>query len=158
MLLKSDEDEVCLAAEAVESMAAGAGFSAERVDDIRTAVLECLSNAMSHAHKRRAELLIGLRAVLAGSSLLVEVRDQGPGPPSLPPEPDLERKLAGMEHPRGWGIHLMRILASEVEFVVSAEGHTARLRFDPERPDEPVAARIRRDGEPSGSPPLPNVE
>jgi anti-sigma regulatory factor (Ser/Thr protein kinase) len=141
--LRSDEDEICRAAEAVETLCATAGFPPERCDDIRTAVLEALSNAMTHAHRSRPDLLILVRARVAGSSLVVEIRDQGRGPAAIPPPPDLERKLAGTEHPRGWGIHLMRMLASEVEFRVTPRDNTLRLRFDTARPERLTPARIR---------------
>jgi anti-sigma regulatory factor (Ser/Thr protein kinase) len=141
--LRSDEDEVCRAAEAVESLARAAGFPPARCDDVRTAVLEALSNAMTHAHGSRPDLLILVRAAVAGSCLRVEIHDHGRGPGAIPPSPNLERKLAGIEHPRGWGIHLMRMLASQVEFLVGAGGHTLRLRFDAERPPRPARARIR---------------
>jgi sigma-B regulation protein RsbU (phosphoserine phosphatase) len=141
--LRSDEDEICRAAEAVESLCPTAGFSRQRCEDVRTAVLEALSNAMSHAHDSRPELPILVRAAVAGRSLLVEIRDRGAGPSLIPPEPDLAKKLAGTETPRGWGIHLMRMLASEVEFHVDAGGHTVRLRFDATRPATLAPARIR---------------
>jgi anti-sigma regulatory factor (Ser/Thr protein kinase) len=145
--LRSEEDEICRAAEAVESLCPAAGFSRDRCDEVRTAVLEALSNAMTHAHRSRPDLLILVRAAVAEGSLFVEIRDQGPGPAALPPPPDLEKKLAGTEHPRGWGIHLMRMLASQVEFRVAGGSNTLRLRFEAARPDEPVPARIRNEPE-----------
>jgi serine/threonine-protein kinase RsbW len=146
--LRSEEDEICRAAEAIESLCPRAGYSKDRCDEVRTAVLEALSNAMTHAHGSRADLLILVRANVAKGSLFVEIRDQGSGPRAIPPQPDLEKKLAGTEHPRGWGIHLMRMLASMVEFQVAGGSHTLRLRFDANRPQEPVPARIR--DEPGG--------
>lgn len=146
IVLRSEEDEICRAAEAIESLCDPAGFPPQRRHEVRIAVLEGLSNAMLHAHGGRADLLILVRANLAAPSLVVEIRDQGTGPPGVPPTPDLERKLAGLEHPRGWGIHLMQMLASEVEFRAEpGGGNTLRLRFEARRPEKPVEARIRRE-------------
>lgn len=145
--LRSEEEEICRAAEAVEALGVAAGFPRERCDDVRTAVLEALSNAMTHAHGSRPERLIQVRARVAGSSLFVEIRDQGRGPAAIPPPPDLERKLTGTEHPRGWGIHLMRMLASKVEFLVTPRDNTLQLRFDVARPERLVPARIRNGPE-----------
>lgn len=143
--LKSGEEEICRGAEAVEALCGQAGFSTDRRDEVRTAVLEALSNAMIHAHQARLEMPIVVRAAVHGSSLLVEILDRGPGPREIPPEPDLEKKLNGLEDPGGWGVHLMRLLASEVDFVVRpGEGHSVRLRFEERSPERPVDARIRR--------------
>ncbi|HMB69607.1 MAG TPA: ATP-binding protein [bacterium] len=143
--LRSDEDEICRAAEAVESLCPTAGFSRQRCEDVRVAVLEALSNAMTHAHGSRSEVPILVRAAVAGTSLLVEIRDHGSGPPLIPPEPNLAKKLTGAETPRGWGIHLMRMLASEVEFRVDHRGHTVRLRFEAARPAALAPASIRSE-------------
>jgi anti-sigma regulatory factor (Ser/Thr protein kinase) len=147
MALSTTEDDVVRGAEAVEQLCDRAGFGAARRDEVRTAVVEALSNAMIHGNRYDRARPILLRAVARTSELSVEIEDTGPGVTRLPPEPDLARKLAGRETPGGWGIHLMRSLASVVEFEVRPEGrHTVRLRFGARAPRHPVDAVIRRGG------------
>jgi len=144
--LKTTEDEITRGAEEVESLCDEVGFEPARKDEVRTAVLEALSNALVHGNRgRRGPIL--LRAHVEGSSLVVEVGDRGTGPKEFPPPPSLERKLQGLEPPGGWGVHLMCLLASEVRFLVHPEGgNVVRLRFEarsPEHPPHPVIRRVR---------------
>lgn len=142
--LRTTEDEITRGAEEVEALCDEAGFAAARKDEVRTAVLEALSNALIHGSRSRRDRIV-LRAAVEGSCLLVEVADAGPGPRRLPPAPNLERKLQGLEPPGGWGVHLMCLLASEVQFLIQpGGGHVVRLRFEARSPEPPPLPVIRR--------------
>jgi len=126
----------------VASLGEKLGFARTRLWEIQTAVGEALSNAALHGNGHREDP-IELTARPAGDHLLVEVSDLGAGLRRIPPLPDLEKKLRGEERPGGWGVFLMRSLASDVQFVVHPRGgHTLRLQFDAEAPAQPVVPRI----------------
>ncbi|MGH2570402.1 MAG: ATP-binding protein [bacterium] len=127
----------------VASLGEKLGFTRKRGWEIETAVVEALSNAARHGNGGREQDPIRLNAQPAGARLLVEVHDRGAGLSGIPPLPDLEKKLRGEEPPGGWGVFLIRSLASDVQFVVHpGGGHTLRLRFDSEAPAQPVEPRI----------------
>lgn len=126
----------------VAALGEALGFSRTRCYEVQTAVGEALTNAALHGNGD-ARAPIALTARPGGRELVVEVHDRGGGLRGIPPLPDLEKKVRGEERPGGWGVFLMRSLASDVQFVVHAGGgHTLRLRFDAAAPSEPVEPRI----------------
>ena len=111
------------------------GYTEARRSEIATALHEALSNALMHGHRGDPARPIRLRMYAEGESIWIEVRDGGPGVRALPPLPDLSKKLRGEDRPTGWGIFLMRSLASELVFVSTARGgHTVRMRFERQAP------------------------
>ena len=99
----------------VASVAAEMGFSEGQINDIKTAVSEACLNAIEHASKLDASIKIGIRLAPDVSSLHVEVQDQG-GPIGKVKIPNIEKKIAGEEETRGWGIFLIKSLVDEVSF------------------------------------------
>jgi anti-sigma regulatory factor (Ser/Thr protein kinase) len=136
-------DTIAAALDALAGLGRQVHFPEDRVDEILTAVGEALTNAMQHAHGSIAEREIGLRVAADRDRVVVDVEDSGGGLDSIPPLPDLEKKLLGAERPTGWGVFLMRSLASEVVFSHTAGGrHQVRLVFGRTPPAAPVPARI----------------
>lgn len=103
-------------------------FSDDRIEDLRIAVSEAVTNAIeAHASSGANERVI-LRCDLADDRIEVEVIDRGAGfdPDSTPTAPaadDPERLL----HESGLGIPLMRELVDETEFRASPTGTVVRL-------------------------------
>jgi anti-sigma regulatory factor (Ser/Thr protein kinase) len=105
-------------------------FGAERIDDLRVAASEAITNAVE-AH---AEVLGGGRIWVRcdldaqGDCIRVEVHDSAGGfdPESVPsvPDPDDPDRL-GYEH--GLGIPIMRQLADETEIRTTESGTTVEL-------------------------------
>lgn len=98
------------------------GLRPERVDDLKTAVAEAVTNAIEHGNQLQAELrvLVGLK--LRETALVVDVIDQGCRPiPALPQEHQ-ERP----DH-RGWGMFLMKSLMDEVEVLAAPGRNEVRL-------------------------------
>ena len=127
----------------VAALGEALGFSETRRHEVQTAVGEALTNAARHGHGDREEDRIHLEARVDDDRLLVQVRDRGAGLRMIPALPDLEKKIRGEERPGGWGVFLMRSLASDVHFVIHARGgHTLRLQFDARAPEKPVEPRI----------------
>ncbi len=67
-----------------------------------------------------------VRAIDAGLSIRITDQDSGKPTSGLEP-PDLQRKLEGVQQPRGWGMLLIKTLVDEV--VVTSDGgqHTVEL-------------------------------
>lgn len=127
----------------LEALCQDSGYTRKRIDEIISAVAEALSNALRHGNAGEEGRPIRLRARTEGPALYVEVEDAGEGLRTVPPLPDLSRKLAGQDRPTGWGLYLMRSLASDVSFAPRTPGGTkVRMRFDPVAPAGPVGIRL----------------
>jgi anti-sigma regulatory factor (Ser/Thr protein kinase) len=141
--LLGTSDTIAGALDSVASLCSEQGFAGPRVDEIITAVGEALTNAMQHGHHFVAERRIVLRAWPNRGDVVVEVEDSGNGFDAIPPLPNLQKKLEGTERPTGWGVFLMRTLASEVVFSKPSHGgHRVHLRFAPAAPATPAPALI----------------
>lgn len=124
------------------SAQADASFDEDRIADLRLAVSEACTNAMEatwHAAGVSAPFAdddptvaemapIFVRCSAGDGRVEVDVSDHGSGfDPSLlvvhPPVTDPAR----LDHERGLGIPLIRILADEVRFWPSAEGTVVRM-------------------------------
>jgi serine/threonine-protein kinase RsbW len=127
----------------VEELCRKLHYTQDRVWEIATAVHEALLNARDHGHSGDASRPIRFRAQRQGDGLLAEIRDGGPGLDCVPPLPDIAQKLLGKETPRGWGLFLMRSLASElISCSFARGGHMMRMRFGPRAPAAPVELRL----------------
>jgi anti-sigma regulatory factor (Ser/Thr protein kinase) len=76
---------------------------AQRLDDLRLLVSEVVTNAIRHSGAGPGEG-VGLRIVVTGSTVRVEVRDRGPGFIFRRASPDPARAS-------GWGLYLVAELA-----------------------------------------------
>lgn len=134
---------------AMDTAAAAArlmGFQQPRIDDLRTAVAEACINAMEHAHEFNAAMKVVVALTIQDSSLQIDVTDQGNGVAIYPDPPDIERKLAGQQTTRGWGVFLIRSLMDEVQFNVRSErGNVTRMviRLEPPGAQKREARRSR---------------
>ena len=143
--LPGTDDAILRAARHVVELAGELGFPEERRNEIQTAVVEALTNAAIHGNENHATP-VRLTAEIDGDSLRVEIVDAGSGLSEIPPLPDLERKLEGLDPPQGWGIYLMRSFASEIDYALDPErGHIVKLKFDEESPGALVEPRIERN-------------
>lgn len=119
---------------AMESAAAVArlmGFSPSRIEDLRTAVSEACINAIEHGNKLNAISRVEVLLFPGRRRLTVQVHDNGCGFTRTGGKPDLEKKLAGVEPPRGWGLFLIERLVDGVHFKTMPEmGHVTTLSMN----------------------------
>lgn len=86
------------------------GFSADRVEDLKSAVAEACINAIEHGNKQDVNIKVLVVLTAQEDALRVDIKDSGLMPiPSVPTE-RTERK----DH-RGWGMFLIERLVDEVE-------------------------------------------
>jgi serine/threonine-protein kinase RsbW len=110
------------------SLAKFIGFSADRIDDLKTAVSEACMNAIEHGNRLRPDARVVVTMNFRNDSFTISVMDEGKGLMDLPKKPDIEQKIEKKETPRGLGIYLMKQLMDQVEFneIVNG-GHVVRM-------------------------------
>jgi anti-sigma regulatory factor (Ser/Thr protein kinase) len=114
----------------VDNIAALAGkyLSGESLERLKTAVGEATLNAIEHGNQNRAELPVSIELLVSDIAIAVRISDEGGN--QLIPEhtsPDLEKKLAGLETPRGWGLFLIKNMVDEVNISSDGVHHTLEL-------------------------------
>lgn len=106
------------------------GMKPARIEDLRVAVSEAITNAVRSHQSAGASANISVNCRVADDHIEIIVRDQGKGfdLDSLPnmPEPESPERLL---HESGMGLRLMRMLADEAEIKPSASGTYVRLVF-----------------------------
>jgi serine/threonine-protein kinase RsbW len=98
------------------SVATLMGFSADRVEDLKTAVAEACINAIEHGNQLDDSLSVGVVLSTTDDELEVKVIDDGIGVDRHPSRPDMDLKMAGNEDPRGMGMFLIQALVDEAEW------------------------------------------
>jgi serine/threonine-protein kinase RsbW len=97
-------------------MASLMGFSADRVEDLKTAVAEACINAIEHGNQMNNALPVEVILSRSDDELEVKVIDDGRGVTQSPHSPDIDRKMLGEEDPRGMGMFLIQALVDEAEW------------------------------------------
>ena len=101
-------------------------MSADKIDEIRLAVVEACINAKEHsrAADRRVQIVCEVLGEGAPETLRITVHDNGVGfAPNAVEKPKIETKLRARDK-RGWGLEIMRGLMDEVEIHSGDEGTT----------------------------------
>ena len=103
----------------------------DRIDDLRVAVSEAVTNAVESNKLAGTDSHIEVRCTTTGHQVEVTVRDRGPGfdPDSLieMPDPESPERLF-FEH--GLGLPLMRRLVDRTDIETGDEGTLVRLVID----------------------------
>jgi len=99
-----------------------------KLEQLKTAVAEATLNAIEHGNHNQPELDVAIQLVVTDRELTVRISDHG-GDQVIPEvtSPNLERKLAGLESPRGWGLFLIRNLVDEARITNQSDRHTMVL-------------------------------
>lgn len=86
------------------------GFSQDRIDDLKTAVSEAVTNAIEHGNQSNVEIKVLVELTIQDNALTLNVVDQGRQPiPAISEErPDRPG------HEGGWGMFLIKQLMDEV--------------------------------------------
>jgi len=113
-----------VAMDTASSLARRMGFEPDRIDALRTAVSEAVTNAIEHGNERDSTMKVMVMLTARPDELVISVADQGLRPlkqeqTQLTPriEDSLQKQDKG-----GWGIWLIRELMDEVEFTTAPSG------------------------------------
>ena len=106
-------------AEAVADLA----IEPARLERLKTAVSEAAMNAIEYGSQNDPTIPVEIEAVVDGDDLVVRITDRGLGGPlGDAEEPDIEKKLAGEQKPRGWGLFLIKHMVDAMEVTTARHG------------------------------------
>jgi serine/threonine-protein kinase RsbW len=106
------------------AMAELMSMGADRIDEVRMAVVEACINAIEHSHSpdQKVELTFEVLGGCEPEILRITVRDAGVGfSPRDVKEPTMEDKLKATRK-RGWGLKIMKGLMDDVEIRSGTNG------------------------------------
>lgn len=113
-----------VAMDTASAMAKRMGFATERVDSLRTAVSEAVTNAIEHGNQHDAAMKVVVVFTGSDDGLIVDVADEGRkvlDQTVTDRQPDIHQVLQS-DDKGGWGIWLIKELMDEVQFSVAPTG------------------------------------
>jgi serine/threonine-protein kinase RsbW len=118
-------------ADLVRSIARRMGFAPDRIDDMRTALGEAVTNAIEHGNGQDRSKRVQVAFIPEETSLRILVMDESPIP--FPPDlgerkpPSIHDLVAGQSPGRGWGTYLIRALVDEISFLSTGRGNVVQM-------------------------------
>jgi serine/threonine-protein kinase RsbW len=122
-----------IAMAAAATVAQRMGFSQDRIEDLKTAVSEAVTNAIEHGNQLNVEVKVLIELTIQENSLTLNVVDAGkqPIPDILEFEPDFENRPG---FPRGLGMFLIKRLVDEWQVVAKPGRNEVRMVIYLEKP------------------------
>jgi serine phosphatase RsbU (regulator of sigma subunit)/anti-sigma regulatory factor (Ser/Thr protein kinase) len=106
----------------------GLGIAPARLEQLKTAVSEAAMNAIEYGSRNDPAIPFEVLAAVEGADLSVRITDRGlSGPLAETEQPDIDKKLAGEQKSRGWGLFLIRHMVDAVGVTTHATGQTVTL-------------------------------
>ena len=113
-----------VAMDTASSLARRMGFDTERVESLKTAISEAVTNAIEHGNQYDAAMKVVILLTAREDELIISVADQGRkllDRSITLRNPQIEDALIAPDK-GGWGIWLIRELMDEVEFTTAPSG------------------------------------
>ena len=117
------------ASKTATSLAESMGMSADKIDEVRMAVVEACINAFEHSRAQDGRVYITFEIVGSKKARKLQITIEDTGVGFVPEEietPRIEHKLQAARK-RGWGIQIIKGLMDEVE-IKSGDGGTTVIR------------------------------
>jgi len=115
-----------VAMDAASTLASRMGFHTDRVDALKTAISEAVTNAIEHGNQHDEAMKVVVLLTARESELVVSVQDEGNKlleQSCITKVPNIQDKYEpGSKDRGGWGIWLIRELMDEVEFTTAPSG------------------------------------
>jgi anti-sigma regulatory factor (Ser/Thr protein kinase) len=122
--IPGEEGNERLAMDRVAAAVDGLGLAPARLERLKTAVSEAAMNAIEYGSQGRADVPVDIEVETTAESIVVRITDHALSG-SVPDDaeaPDIERKLAGEQKPRGWGLFLIKNMVDSMD--VTGDGTT----------------------------------
>jgi serine phosphatase RsbU (regulator of sigma subunit)/anti-sigma regulatory factor (Ser/Thr protein kinase) len=119
-----EEGNERLAMDRVAASIVDLGLPPARLERLKTAVSEAAMNAIEYGSQGQAEVPVDIVVETTEDAIVVRITDRAlsGAVPSDAESPDIERKLAGEQKPRGWGLFLIKNMVDSME--VTSDGST----------------------------------
>jgi serine phosphatase RsbU (regulator of sigma subunit)/anti-sigma regulatory factor (Ser/Thr protein kinase) len=119
-----EEGNERLAMDRVRAALSGLGLEPPRLERLITAVSEATMNAIEYGSQGRADIPVDIVVETTPGAVVVRITDRAlsGAVPADPEAPDMERKLAGDQKPRGWGLFLIKNMVDSMD--VTSDGST----------------------------------
>jgi serine/threonine-protein kinase RsbW len=106
------------------------GFSSERIEDLKLAISEAVSNAIDHGNRGEIGKLVAVVFEIDGEKLEIRIQDEGAGIDQL----DVTRRVIDEQslesgNLRGFGMYLISALVDDYEVSSSHRGTVLTLRL-----------------------------
>ncbi|MFQ3660757.1 MAG: ATP-binding protein [Chloroflexaceae bacterium] len=113
-----------VAMDTASSLARRMGFQPDRVESLKTAVSEAVTNAIEHGNEHDAAMKVVVLLTARADKLIVDVADQGRKPfdQSWTVRRPVIEEVLEQDDKGGWGIWLIRELMDKVEFSTAPSG------------------------------------
>lgn len=124
----------------VAAAVAEVGIAADRLERLKTAVSEAAMNAIEYGSRGREDVPIDIEVEATPADVIVRVTDRAlSGAVPMDAEaPDVARKLAGEQKPRGWGLFLIEHMVDAMDVatddVAGTQTVTLRMAREAESP------------------------
>jgi sigma-B regulation protein RsbU (phosphoserine phosphatase) len=130
LIAKASMDDVFMALDRCESSLRKHGVAQAVREDIRLVLEELMVNMVQHGHAGGTESRIDLHVRLAEAAVLVELHHDGHAfDPLQARMPVITGDIADREEIGGFGIHLVRAMASDFSYCHDDQGNHLLLRF-----------------------------
>jgi anti-sigma regulatory factor (Ser/Thr protein kinase) len=127
--IPGEEGNERLAMDRVAASIDGLGLAAARLERLKTAVSEAAMNAIEYGSQGRPEIPVDIVVETTKDAIVIRITDRAlsGAVPSEAEAPDIERKLAGEQKPRGWGLFLIRNMVDSMDVTSDESTQTVTL-------------------------------
>jgi serine phosphatase RsbU (regulator of sigma subunit)/anti-sigma regulatory factor (Ser/Thr protein kinase) len=127
--IPGEEGNERLAMDRVAAAVDGLGLPTARLERLKTAVSEAAMNAIEYGSQGRPDVPVEVEVEATAENVVVRITDRAlSGTVPVDAEaPDLERKLAGEQKPRGWGLFLIRNMVDSMDVTSDGSSQTVTL-------------------------------
>jgi serine phosphatase RsbU (regulator of sigma subunit)/anti-sigma regulatory factor (Ser/Thr protein kinase) len=110
----------------VAAAVADLGLPPDRVERLKTAVSEAAMNAIEYGSQGRDDVPFDVEVAVTPDDVIVRVTDHALSGtvPSDAETPDIKRKLAGEQKPRGWGLFLIEHMVDTMDVTTDDDAGT----------------------------------
>ena len=110
----------------VAAAIADLGLPTDRLERLKTAVSEAAMNAIEYGSQGRDDVPFDVEVAVTPADVVVRVTDRAlsGAVPTDAETPDIERKLAGEQKPRGWGLFLIEHMVDAMDVTTDDDAGT----------------------------------
>jgi serine phosphatase RsbU (regulator of sigma subunit)/anti-sigma regulatory factor (Ser/Thr protein kinase) len=127
--IPGEEGNERLAMDRVAASVDGLGLAPARLERLKTAVSEATMNAIEYGSQGRPEVPVDIVVETTTDAIVVRITDRAlsGAVPDDAESPDIERKLAGEQKPRGWGLFLIKNMVDSMDVTSDGSDQTVTL-------------------------------